>query len=135
MFTSIRFALLLALLLSWPLSSLYAAAPEPMNQIIKLTERGLEPPTLHINRVDGIVFFLNSTATSLATLEIDYGAHPRHCASENLSIGPEGKVHSTRPFGPRDFAGVCFPEPGSYPVTIYGVSGSPHGMQTLITVE
>ena len=111
------------------------AIPDSQNQIIKLTDRGIEPQVLKMTKADSIVFFLNSSTDSLTTLEIDYGKKRTHCASTSLEIGADGKVRSVEPFGPRDFASVCFPDQGRYPVTIYGLKTKPSGLSSTIIVE
>ena len=105
------------------------------NRIIKLTDAGLSPKELVMKQSDGIMFFLNASSDSLATLEIDYHGKKTHCASANLEMDPNGVVRSTRPFGPRDFASVCFPDKGRYDLTVYGLRKSPQGIKSTVVVE
>lgn len=109
--------------------------PDSKNRIIRLTDRGLVPPNLTMDREDSIVFFVNDSTESLATLEIDFGDKPTHCGSANLRTGDDGKVRSTRPFGPSDFSSTCFHASGTYPVKIFGLKSNPQGVQTTIKVN
>jgi len=109
--------------------------PDSRNQIMKFTEDGLSPQALTTNKADSIVFFLNQTNDSLTTLEIDYGGKRMHCASSALKLGDDGRIRSARPFGPRSFASACFPDTGSYKVTVYGLKHNPLGVSGTITVE
>jgi len=110
-------------------------APDSRNQIVKLTDRGIEPPVLTTNKSDSIVFFLNATTDSLATIEIDYKDKRMHCASSALALGEDGKIRSVRPFGPRSFTSACFPDRGSYTVTVYGLNGKAERASGTIIVE
>jgi hypothetical protein len=96
-------------------------APDSRNQIVTLTDQGLDPLTLRTNKSDSIIFFLNSTTDSLTTIEIDYGEKRMHCASGSLKLDNDGKIRSTRPFGPRTFTSACFPDRGTYTVTVHGL--------------
>ncbi len=117
-----------------PLSFVYAEST-PRNQVLKFTDTGISPTTLRMEQTDSIVFFLNSTSESLVTFELKYGSRKTHCASSALTIGEDGVVRSAFPIGPRDFATVCFPEKGTYPITVYGLKGSPKGTSATIVVE
>lgn len=109
--------------------------PTSQNQLIKLSDDGIEPPTLRMKLEDSIVFLLNESKDSLATVRIDYGGKTTHCASSNLTVTKNKEVQSKRPFGPHDFASVCFHEKGTYPVTIFGLKKNPTGIQSQIVVE
>lgn len=109
--------------------------PDSKNQIIKLEDTGIEPISLQMKKEDSIVFFLNSSTDSLATIEIDYGNHTTHCASSNLQINKNGTVTSVRPIEPRNFASVCFHEEGRYPFKIFGLKSKPQGIFAEIVVE
>lgn len=115
----------------------YAETPPEVqfNRLVKLTDRGLQPKTLNMKLDESILFFLNDTTESLATIEIDFGKKPTHCASSNLKIDKDGVIRSSRPYGPKDFASICFHDRGSYPFTIYGLKTSPQGVQGTIIVE
>ncbi len=128
------------IILSW--SSFTSAAekqstdiPIQENKIIKLTDRGIVPSSLTMKVEDSIIFLLNDTTDSLATLAIDFGEKKTHCASSNLTIVRNGVIQSARPFGPRDFATTCFHEKGTYPYTIYGLKQKPKGVTGNIIVE
>lgn len=105
------------------------------NQIIKLTDHGLEPATIRMRIDDSIVFFYNDTKETLATLEVDFGDKKTHCSSSNMVLNEAGKIKSSVPFGPKEFASTCFHDRGEYPFTIYGVPGHPKGISSKISVE
>lgn len=109
--------------------------PESRNRIIKLTDSGISPERLEMSVDDSIVFFLNSTRESLATMELDYHGKRYHCGSANMEVGEDGIAHSTRPFGPKDFASVCFHDPGEYSLKVYGLPKNPNGMTATIVVR
>jgi len=109
--------------------------PDSRNQIIRLTDRGVEPAALKMKREDSIVFFVNDTAGSLATLEIDFGKRAMHCGGGNLRAMDDGKIRSVRPFGPNDFASSCFHDTGRYAFTVYGLKANPKGIRSTIDVE
>ncbi len=108
---------------------------ESTSHIIKLTDKGLVPSTLHTRLVDKIVFFVNDTKESLTTMRIDFGKKITHCASTNLKIGEDGVISSVKPFAPRDFATICVHETGQYAFSVYGVGNNEKGMQGKIIVE
>jgi len=111
------------------------SAPDSRNQIVTFSDEGIDPLTLHTTKSDSIVFFLNSTTDSLTTIEIDYGDRRMHCASSALKLGEDGKIRSVKPFGPRTFTSACFPDRGSYKVTVYGLKGDGAGTSGTIIVE
>jgi len=97
-----------------------------VKEIVKVTPTGLEPATVTLRKLDGSVFLVNTTKESLLTFEIDFGEKHPHCASGNLTYDPaSGMMRSTKPVGPRDFALACFPDPGSYPVKVFGIGAKP----------
>ena len=105
------------------------------SRLISITDKGLQPETLKVRTEDSIVFFLNNTSDSLATMAIEFGNRVTHCASSNMKIQDAGTVESLKPFAPRDFASTCFHEPGSYKVTVYGLRSYPQGIQGTVIVE
>jgi hypothetical protein len=109
--------------------------PESQNQIVKLSDRGIEPSVLHMKKEDSIAFFLNDSTDSLVTLAINFGKLPAHCSSSNMKIGDDGMIRSTRPVGPKDFASTCFHDRGTYNYTVYGLKGDPQGVEGSIVVE
>ncbi|MCO6431093.1 MAG: hypothetical protein J5J00_09555 [Deltaproteobacteria bacterium] len=109
--------------------------PDSRNQIIKLSDKGIEPPVLEMKREDSIVFFLNQSKDSLATIEIDFKDKHTHCSSGNMSIIGGGKISSLRPFGPNDFSTTCFHDPGSYTFIVYGLKAKPEGIKGTILVK
>jgi hypothetical protein len=133
------FALFLIALVSLPLmawaESEQAPIPDSQSQIMKFSDKGISPEVLHMKKEDSILFFLNQTKDSLTTLELDYGNHHTHCSSTNLKIGDDGVVRSVRPFGPRDFASVCFHDKGTYKLKVYGLNKNPLGSTATVVVE
>lgn len=105
------------------------------NQIIKLSDQGIQPQSLTMKVSDSIVFLLNDTSDSLATVEIHFGEKHMHCAGSNVLAGPDGVSRSVRPFGPRDFASTCFHEPGDYRYTVYGLKARPEGLTGEVHVQ
>lgn len=109
--------------------------PESQAQMVKLTDRGIEPTELTIKQEDSIAFFLNGTNESLVTLEINFKGHPTHCASLNMQIGEDGIVKSSKPIAPQDFASTCFHDTGKYDFTVYGLASNPEGVKGSIIVQ
>lgn len=137
-------AILAAVLLAMPRLGLVAdegtqfptsTSPESTNEVIKVSEAGLSPATLEMKREDGLVLFLNDSAESLVTLELDFGKHATHCASENLKVGDDGVIRSVAPIAPKDFATTCFHDPGTYSYTIFGLKQAPQGLKGSIIVK
>ncbi|MFN8391178.1 MAG: hypothetical protein U0136_12880 [Bdellovibrionota bacterium] len=91
-------------------------------EVVKVTDQGLIPPTITLQKQDSSVFFVNTTKDSLVTVSIDFGEHSAHCATSNLKF-ENGSMHSVEPIGPKDFALTCFPQKGSYDVKVEGVAG------------
>lgn len=116
-------------------TALLTTIPDSTSKIIKLTDKGLVPQTLNMTTQDSIVFLLNDSSDSLATVEVDFGAKHMHCNGSNLRADSDGKVRSSRPFGPRDFAATCFHEPGDFPYKVFGLSSNPAGFSGMIHVE
>lgn len=116
-------------------SQLLTTVPDSTNQIVKLTERGPVPAVLNMTVKDSVVFMLNDSKDSLATIEVDFGTKHMHCNGSNLRADSDGKVRSSRPFGPRDFAATCFHEAGDFPYKVFGLSPNPAGVSGLIHVE
>lgn len=109
--------------------------PQAQNQMIKITDKGIEPATIEMRKEDRVVFFFNDSKESLVTLDLSFGAHATHCASENLRIAKDGAVRSIKPIAPKDFATTCFHDPGSYPFTVSGVKGAGKGFTGTIVVK
>lgn len=135
--------LLLLLILSAifiQLSSAYAheddaPAVEHQKYIIKVTPEGLQPKEVTLDHLDGSVFFYNDTQEDLVTFEIEWGKRSAHCASQNLQLTEAGILRTIRPIAPGDFAIACFPQPGTYPVRVYGLHGddSPLSAQVIVS--
>lgn len=111
------------------------SVPDSRNQIIKLTDEGISPSTLKMKVEDSMVFLLNDSKDALTTVEIEFKGKLTHCSSTNMTIAPNNKIVSARPFGPRDFAAACFHEKGSYPFKVYGLSKNSAGLAGTIIVE
>ena len=109
--------------------------PDSTNKIIKLTDKGLVPQELTMTLSDSVVFLLNDSSDSLATIEVDFGKKHMHCNGSNMRADSDGKARSTRPFGPRDFAATCFHEPGDFPYKVFGLRSNPAGVSGIIHVE
>lgn len=101
-------------------------------EIMKITDSGLSPRVLHLNKRDSSVFFYNATQDSLTTLAVVFGTKRMHCSSANLKMGEDGVLRSTAPFGPRDFSITCFPDRGTYALKVYGL---PRVFEGAIIVE
>lgn len=112
-----------------------ASVPESKSQLIKLSDSGIEPANVTMNKQDSVAFFLNDSKEALVTVEINFGEHSTHCASANMRAGENGLVRSTKPLGPNDFATTCFHESGTYEYTIYGLPKNPDGLKGAITVQ
>ena len=67
------------------------------SQLISLNDSGLSPSSLKVRKEDSIVFFLNKSTDSLATLKVDFGHKVTHCASSNMKIHNAGIVESGKP--------------------------------------
>jgi hypothetical protein len=106
-----------------------------IKEIVKMTENGFEPSSITLRKLDSSVFFLNSTRDSLVTIQVPFGERKSHCASPNLDIGKDGVIRSKKPIGPRDFALICFPEPGTYKVMAQGVRGGTKEIVGTVNVQ
>lgn len=111
------------------------SSAESSNVLISINDSGILPQTLEMNKADGLVFFFNDSADSLVTLSLDFGKHASHCATENLRIREDGVISSVLPIAPKDFAGTCFHDPGTYPFTVYGLKKAPQGLKGSIVVR
>ena len=109
--------------------------PESKSHIISVTESGLNPSTLHISENDKFIFFLNDSSDSLVTIAVNYSKHATHCASGNLKIQDNGTIRSTEQIAPKDFAGACFHDPGSYAFTVQGLRSRPEGLKGTIIIK
>jgi len=104
-------------------------------EIVKLTDRGIDPQTIILKTMDSSVFFVNVTKDSLITLNVDYGKHRLHCASSNMKFDSNGVMKTLRPIGPQDFAIMCFPEQGTYTVSVQGLGGNSKEHKSQVVVE
>ena len=124
---------ILSLALSFPLpllvqadttSDVSASVEKAEKEMMKITEKGFEPPQLMFNHLDSSAFFVNSTNDSLLSLEVDFGDRRAHCASDNM-VFESGVMRSKVPLAPKDFALLCFPDKGTYNVIARGVATKP----------
>lgn len=109
--------------------------PESKSHIITITDSGLTPSTLRMSKDDKVAFFLNDSSESLITISLNYNEHATHCSSGNLKIQDNGTIRSTEPIAPKDFAGSCFHDPGTYPFTVMGIKNQPQGIKGTIIIE
>jgi hypothetical protein len=105
------------------------------NQVFKITDTGLEPNSLSVKKEDRYIFFLNDSKESLVTLEVNFGRFTTHCSTQNMTIGDDGVVRSVRPIAPKDFAGVCFHDPGTLEFTVRGIKSYPQGIKGSLHIE
>ena len=110
------------------------AMPKADKEVMKVTPQGLIPAEVTFKEKDSSLFFVNATEDSLITLSINFGDHNAHCASGNLKF-EGGKMFSTSPIGPKDFAITCFPQTGVYEVKIEGLAGHPAPIIGHVKVE
>ena len=94
--------------------------PDSMNQILEVSDRGISPSILNLERAGSSVFFLNNTSSNNLNIEIDYGKKPAFCATGSMEMGKDGVFRSRKPFTPKNFVVVCFPNSGKYPVKVVG---------------
>jgi hypothetical protein len=132
-----KYLLVLFLLLpSWSLSEEKGLPVQvSQNQLIRLSENGIEPKELRMSLEDSILFLLNDSRNSLATVEVQFGGKTTHCASTNLAVTKDQLLRSKRPFGPHDFASLCFHERGIYPFRVFGLPSNPKGIDGVVYVE
>lgn len=106
--------------------------------MIEINDEGLMPRDLTMSVRQGILFFYNSTKDSPLKLEIDFGKNALVCyssATPNLAFQGEGKLMSTRPLEPGNFASTCFPNIGTYAYRVTGVRGQKVPLEGVITVR
>jgi len=111
------------------------AQPSPEGVVFPITEQGIQKSTLTLVPDQGLVFFLNQTASRTLTVDIDFGNTKKHCWSENMRDGGNGHIVTARPLKSGDFVTACFPERGRYPVKVSGLAGFPRGVTGQIVVE
>lgn len=109
--------------------------PESKSQVMKVTDDGIDPPTLKLRPEDSVVFFLNDTTDSLLSFEIEFKDHVTHCGGGNLQVREHGIVATKQPLEPRAFNASCFHEPGTYPVRVLGLKRQPQGVEAKVVVE
>ena len=106
--------------------------------VIEISDSGPMPKNLEMKIRQGILFFYNATTDSDLSLEIDFGKNAMVCyssATPNLQFQGEGKLTSTRPIKPGNFASTCFPTFGTYPYRVSGIKGSSPSVTGQITVS
>ncbi len=112
-----------------------ATLPESQDQVIKVTDKGLEPSTLEMTSQDRFAFFLNDTTDSAITLDVNANGVTTPCASGNMKIEEDGNIRSNAPIVPKDFASTCFDKPGTYEFSAYGLRNAPHAVKGSIIVR
>ncbi len=106
--------------------------------VVEVLDSGLSPQTLEMQIRQGILFFYNNTKDSKIKFEIDYGKNAMVCyssATPNLAFKEGGKLVSTRPVEPGNFASTCFPNVGTYSYRVFGVNGSKAPLEGKIVVS
>lgn len=109
--------------------------PVSKSHVITINDNGLSPSSLRMSKDDKFAFFLNDSSDSLITISLNYTEHATHCSSGNLKIQDDGAIRSTEPISPKDFAGSCFHDAGTYPFTVMGLKKQPQGIQGTIIIE
>jgi len=89
--------------------------------MVEFSDAGISPAVLETKVGQGIVFFVNSSRDSLATLEMKLASEDNHCASSSFHFENGSQLRSTQPIGPGDFGTVCIHKPGKYEYTVYGL--------------
>jgi hypothetical protein len=105
------------------------------NRVISFSDQAVEPAVVKLPPSDSVIFFYNNTSDALVTLSVDFGEKRAHCASSNMATGSAGVINSSTPYGPKEFATMCFHDTGSYPFTVYGLPKYPKGYRGTIVVE
>ena len=111
------------------------AVEAAQKEIVAIGPDGILPAQLVLTKEDASVFFVNTSADALLSLQVDFGKRRAHCASSNMSYDEKGLLKSSQPIGPKDFAIMCFPERGEYTVTVFGVGGSLKPKTGIISVR
>ncbi len=94
----------------------------PEKKVVLISDEQVVPQEIVLSKMDGSVFLLNVSRSSLLTFEIEFGERRPHCASGNLRYDSQrGVLHSIEPVASRDFALLCFPEKGTYRIRISGL--------------
>jgi hypothetical protein len=110
-------------------------AQEVQAKMIVVSEGGLDPRELTINKEERVAFFLNNSREDLMSLDVNFGDNTTHCASENLEIGDDGVVSSIKPVAPKDFATMCFYDARTYAFSLQGVGRTSGNMPEPSIVE
>ena len=117
-------------------SSGYAdAIPDSQGVLIKITDQGAAPNIVELDRLDAQVFLFNDTTNSNIKIDIDFKGKRTHCSSPNMRLNEQGHMISTESLEPKDFAAMCFPESGEYPVKISGLKGKKVNTESKIVVK
>lgn len=103
--------------------------------LVKLSNSSPIPKQTKLSKLDSSIFFVNSSNDALLTLSIDFGKRKAHCASGNMKwFKDEGVLRSNEPIAPKDFAVTCFPESGTYNVSVYGLKNDASAVITQVVV-
>ena len=93
-------------------------------ELMKVTDQGLVPSEIVLEQNDSSVFLLNMLPNEKLNLTVEFGSKHMHCHSKNLAWDAEkGEMKTTTPVSPQDFAVLCFPESGVYPIVVESASG------------
>lgn len=133
-----KYLMMMLLVLSMVALSGRAVAEElsySRNKILLISEDGIYPERLQLDQSGSSVFFLNETNLSLISIDIDYGDRRGFCATGNMTMLENGHFISVKPVSPRNFITACFPDPGSYNVTVFGVPGHGKGSRATVVVQ
>ena len=103
--------------------------------LVKLSNQSPIVKKTTLTKLDSSVFFVNTSKDALLTIAIDFGKHKSHCSSGNLKwYKEEGILRSNEPIAPKDFAVMCFPESGTYNVSVYGLKNDGKAEITQVVV-
>jgi hypothetical protein len=103
----------------------FAAESEPLlpdvkanKVILQFSGTELQPAKLSLNKLDSSVFFVNRSAETPVTIQVDFRGKKLHCHSKNLEMTEAGFLSTKQPIASFDFAILCFPSAGSYPYEV-----------------
>lgn len=105
--------------------------------LIEVTDKGLSDSEVKMKVRQGMLFILNNTHDSLLTFEFDFGGAGPACytsVTPNLEFKEGGKLVSTQPLQPGNFAASCFAELGEFTFTVYGLEKYPKGLKGKLIV-
>ena len=86
-----------------------------VNQVLVVTDYGIQPETLDLSPSGSSVFILNKSKKPF-TLEIDFGKKKANCASKEIEISSDGIMKTKQALKPSEFISICFPDKGIHKV-------------------